>query len=341
MTDFLNSLKADLLDRRLLPILAVVVVALAGAVAYAALGGGSSSSSPTAVAPSAPTQAGTGGLAVSQVQNSTSQAVAETTNGASVQRHGTAHDPFAQLPGAKSASAASTGSSASGSAGKSASGSTGSGGSTTGGSKTGSAGGEGGKTTPSSQPKPSTPAKPETIYTVAIRFGVVPEGVPAESAALTAYEKLSARTPLPSIKEKLIEFLGVTVTGTGTSASFAIDAEVFPRGSASCLPGPVQCKVIDLKAGKTEQFNGTLPDGQPVTYELRVTSITTSEASGARLGSLLRSQAKAEHDLLGRGGLLTLAGIRYSSRAGVFVFAGRPAFGTRAGVARNRARHSG
>ena len=42
MTDFLNSLKADLLDRRLLPIVALVGVALVGAVAYAVLGGGGS-----------------------------------------------------------------------------------------------------------------------------------------------------------------------------------------------------------------------------------------------------------------------------------------------------------
>ncbi len=49
MNDFLNSLKSDLLDRRLLPILALVGVALIAAVAYAVLGGGSSTSStPTA-----------------------------------------------------------------------------------------------------------------------------------------------------------------------------------------------------------------------------------------------------------------------------------------------------
>ena len=42
MSDFLNSVKADLLDRRLLPFVALVVLALVAAVAYAVLGGGSS-----------------------------------------------------------------------------------------------------------------------------------------------------------------------------------------------------------------------------------------------------------------------------------------------------------
>ena len=50
MKNFLDSLKSDLLDRRMRPVLAVVCVALLGAVAFAVLGGGSSSS--TAPAPS-------------------------------------------------------------------------------------------------------------------------------------------------------------------------------------------------------------------------------------------------------------------------------------------------
>ena len=48
MTDFLSSLKADLLDRRLLPLVALVAVGLVAAVAYAVLGGGSSAATPTA-----------------------------------------------------------------------------------------------------------------------------------------------------------------------------------------------------------------------------------------------------------------------------------------------------
>ena len=43
MNEFLNSLKADLLDRRLLPLVALAAALLAGALAYAVLGGGSSS----------------------------------------------------------------------------------------------------------------------------------------------------------------------------------------------------------------------------------------------------------------------------------------------------------
>lgn len=43
--DFLQSLKTDLFDRRLLPLLGLVAVAFVAALAYAVLGGGSSTSS--------------------------------------------------------------------------------------------------------------------------------------------------------------------------------------------------------------------------------------------------------------------------------------------------------
>src|SRR5204863_378218 len=92
MTEFLNSLKADLLDRRLLPLLALVGALLVAAVAYAVLAGGSSSSRPTGPAPKSAVPAG---ISVTESNANPAESVAETTSGASVQRHGFAHDPFA------------------------------------------------------------------------------------------------------------------------------------------------------------------------------------------------------------------------------------------------------
>ena len=46
MNNFLNSVKADLLDRRLLPIVALVGLGLLAALAYAILGGGSAAAPP-------------------------------------------------------------------------------------------------------------------------------------------------------------------------------------------------------------------------------------------------------------------------------------------------------
>jgi hypothetical protein len=87
MTEFLSSLKADLLDRRLLPLVALVSLALVGAVAYAALGGGSSTETPAAAIPSGPSHEASG-LSVSQTTQET--AVAETTGGGAQPLHATA-----------------------------------------------------------------------------------------------------------------------------------------------------------------------------------------------------------------------------------------------------------
>ena len=83
MTEFLNSLKADLLDRRLLPLLALAGALLVAAVAYAVLGGGSSSSRPTGLAPKSAVPAG---ISVTESKANPAESVAETTSGASVQR---------------------------------------------------------------------------------------------------------------------------------------------------------------------------------------------------------------------------------------------------------------
>ena len=114
MTDFFSSLKADLLDRRLLPFLVVLGVVLVAAVAYAVLGGGSSSA-PTPVTASVPAgaSAAVGDVAVSQAPANPNQPISETTEGTSKQHHGVAHNPFTPLPEAKKAAASSTSSSSS------------------------------------------------------------------------------------------------------------------------------------------------------------------------------------------------------------------------------------
>src|SRR5262249_59120240 len=137
---FLDAVKADLLDRRLLPIVAVVGAGLAAALAYAALGGGGSGGATGKPPLSAPLAPGSAVIAVSPAQPSAGRAVAEITSGASQQRRGSSRNPFTPLPGAGSMSASTSSTStsttvssisassaaASGSGGSTASGSSGS-----------------------------------------------------------------------------------------------------------------------------------------------------------------------------------------------------------------------
>jgi hypothetical protein len=308
MTSFLNSLKDDLLDRRLLPLVAVVAVGLLADVGYVALGGGSSAattpSGPSAAASAAPPA----GLTVSRI--APAKAVAETTAGVADQRKGAAHNPFTPLPEPKEkqttvklASANAASSSASGPTEPSSS-------------------------SPSSEspaapttPTPSAPAKP--TYHVAVLFGVAPPtGTPEPEKQLTPYANLKLLAPLPSAKQALVVFRGVT-TG-GKTATFTIVSEAILHGQAKCLPSEEQCQAIALKPGQAETLEYISASGQPVTYELQLVGINSSAGSGSGSGvqSILRDESKAGRELLRHEGLSEVPGLRYSAAQGVLVYAG-------------------
>jgi hypothetical protein len=327
-SEFLTSLKADLLDRRLLPIVALVFVGLAAALAYVVLGSGSSSTATVAGSPQLSTSAlPTHGVSATQTQTSTVEAVAETTNGGSRQHAGKAHNPFNALPGAgKAASAGSSSSSSHASSGA---------GTSSAGSTSGSGSGEASKTssTPASTPV-STPtkhkktaSKPKKAYDVSVLFGELPAGTTAVNAQLQAYQKLKLATPLPE-KQPLVIFRGVTAGGK--SATFTVYGEVILHGEGNCLPSASQCQAIDLRAGQSEQLEYLPLEGAAVTYELRVVSISQASATSARLEHYLRSESRAGRRLLRDAGLLALPGMHYGRQIGVLVFDGHSAFGSRA-----------
>jgi hypothetical protein len=315
MNDFLSSLKADLLDRRLLPLVALVAVGLVAAIAYVVIGGGSSAT-PTATLASAP-PAASSGVAISQT--SPEKAVAETTGGFSTQSGGAAHNPFKPLPEPKAktaTSASSTGTSSS---------STNSSSSSSGGSS---------PATPATPSKPSKPSKPATLYHVAVLFGVLPAGATAQTVQLTPYENLQLLAPLPTAKQPLIVFRGVTAGGK--TAIFTLVSEAILHGNATCRPNASQCEAIDLQPGQSEDLEYISATGQPVTYELRIVSIVSGEATSAAVKNVLRNESKAGRELLSHAGLDAVPGLRYSARAGVLVFAGHPLFGAHAHAAARR-----
>jgi hypothetical protein len=317
VSDFLNSLKADLLDRRMLPLLIALSLAMAGAVAYAVLGGGSTPAQSLAANPPA---AGAVGIAVNQAPTNPAKATAETVVGTAQQRGGFAHNPFTPLPtpAVKAAAAPATSKTSSSSTSTSSTKST-------------------SPTSESTTPvKPSPPAKPMTLYHVEVLFGVVPTGAPALSTQLTAHENLKLLTPLPSKKQAVAVFRGVTAGGK--SATFTLVGEVIIRGNATCLPSTTQCEVIDLKPGQYEQLEVLQANGQAITYELHLVTIAPTKASTASVRSLLGNRSKAGFELLRHAGLLSLPGMRYSATAGVLVFDRPRASGARAHVALQRPR---
>jgi hypothetical protein len=327
MNDFLSSVKADLLDRRMLPILALVGAALLAALAYAQLGGGGSTSPPVSTGSPAPAIAPPSGIAVSPAPSSTGQPVAETTSG-SAHRAGATRNPFAPLPGAKAANAAS--SAAAGSTTSSSSSSTSSS-STTTSPESGGGSSSGGATPTPEAKKPAAKEKSQTVYHVAVRFGTAPAGTPPLTAQLTPYDDLKRQQPLPDAKQPLIVFRGV-IAG-GKSATFTLVGEAILRGVAVCLPSASQCQAINLRPGQTEELEYIPLGGSAITYQLQIVSITSSKASASAARRSFKGQSKTGLELLRHAGLTALPGLRYSRAKGVLVFKSRHASAARAHVA--------
>jgi hypothetical protein len=315
MSDLFGALKSDLLERRMLSFLLVLVCVLAGVLAYAVFGSRSSTEPPPApvAAVRAPASAGAS-LAVSQAPASPNAAISETTDGTRFQHHGGAHNPFTPLTSPKSESSSEASSSASTTASKPATAATGS---TTSGSSTGSAGPTT-PTTPSSPTTPSTPRKPKSqpVYIVSGLFGLAPT-TPGELTQLTPFQNLKRLEPLPSASDPRIVFAGVADDGKG--AIFALAGEAILKGEASCLPSATQCEAVDLAAGQTEEFGELEASGLTVTYELKVLSVTKRQASAARAAKLNRRD-RAGQALLRRLSPSIFHHLRFSSAKSVLVF---------------------
>ncbi len=265
VNELFSSIKADLTDRRLLPMVALVGVCLLAALAYALLGGSSASApSGPAVAPPAPVS----GIAVSTA--TIDKAVAETPDGVSGQRGGTARNPFAPLPGSSvpvsgSSSAGSSGSSSSGGGSSSSSAvaaSSETSSSSSGSSETSGGGSSSGGSSPASgQKKP----KQQQAYRVTVELGKVPAGAIPEATALTAFKNLKLQAPLPSSSQTLVVFRGVTAKGK--SATFTLVGEPpILTGVGACLPSAAQCQALDLKPGEYEQLSYLQPNGETTTW---------------------------------------------------------------------------
>jgi hypothetical protein len=281
MTEFLQSIKSDLLSRRLLPFVALLGVALIAAVGYAVTGGSSSSApAPSASAPSAPSVSGAGSLPVAVAPANPNEAVSETPGGARYQSQGPTRDPFIPLPSPPAAkTAASSGSSST--TGKSTGSSSGSAGSSSGGASAG------GQKAPA--PAPKKPAKPQFPYIVSVLFGLA-STTPGQPATLTPYENLKPLQPLPTKQDVRVSFERVTTDGKG--AVFKLVVPPILHGSGICLPSTSECQAIDLEAGHSEELEYIEANGQAVAYELKVVSIT-KKSGGANTARVKRNASTA------------------------------------------------
>lgn len=275
MNDLLQSLRSDLLSRRLLPFVALALLVLVVAVGYALGGAGSSVAPHAAPPPSAPAQQAA--LAVTAAAPNPNAAESETPGGLRYQAGGATRNPFTPLPEPKTAAAktaASTSSSTSSSK-SSAGGSSG----TPGGAGAGKSSGTEPGPTP---PKPASPSKPATKpsfpYDVSILFGKLP-ATAGQAVTLPPYQNLQPQRPLPSASDARIAL--ARVSGNAKSVVFALLAPPILRGPGLCLPSPSECHQLGLAPGQAEELEYIEEDGQALVYELKTVSIVKSSSQAA------------------------------------------------------------
>lgn len=285
----MSALRRDLLERKLWPVVAVLILALL-AVPVLLLKGASADGTPLPPAPPA--------AATTSTQTATTQAPSNVPVKVVLAR--IARDPFASgvhklssKPAPAKSSAASSSSSASsasssGSATASSSSSStpvsmvspspASGSSSPSASSAGSPDTSGGTAAPPAptstiaSTSPTTqatkPAKVQswTTYAVSVRFG--------KNLSVPLKTNIARLTPLPNVMAPQVMFMGVM--SDGTSAVFALHAGVGRIGPGLCRPDHAHCSAIVLKAGQTEHLSVPTTNGGHQNLVLRVVRISSS-----------------------------------------------------------------
>jgi hypothetical protein len=308
---FLRSVKADILERRLWPVLVILVVGLV--VAVMKFGGGVSANTPAVTPPPSGPDLAAQGPALSPLPPNSNAAIAETANGVAFQRQAGAHDPFTPLVLPPTGSTGPTGASSSSSSSSSGSGSSG----PPSGSGSGSSGGSGGGSGGTSVPTPSVPTPPPSSPTPApsapstppsrpksqklnaqFRFGLIPAGggsstgptgptgptgspvTPVPASDLQPYNNPKVNALLPS-NGPVLKLVG---TGSGgTTLQFAQQQPLFPSGTGTCVPSPTNCPTIEMAPGDVEIFAFQSPTLGTLYYELTVVSVNGKAASPSSL----------------------------------------------------------
>jgi hypothetical protein len=280
----MRSLRRDLLERKLWPVIALLLAAVI-AVPLVLLKGAPANGTPT---PLPPTAAATTTTTTSTSQSATSTVPASSRTSAKKLAARLPRDPFASgMPklSSKPASASSSPSDSSSSSSSSTStvamvspspattstttttaATTPTTPSTSATSTTTTA-----TTTSTTSSTPAaTPATAQTspqswtTYGVSVRYG--------KNAGAPVQSDLARLTLLPSARTPALMFLGVMAGGH--QAVFALGSGVTHKGPGLCRPDHDRCSAIVLKAGQTEQLTVPTVDGGHQAMILRVVHIT-------------------------------------------------------------------
>jgi hypothetical protein len=312
---FLHQIWKDLKDRKLLPVAAVLLVAIVAV--PVALSSSSTAPAPAgAVAPPPPPAAGL-------------PAVSETSVPSSSAPNGRARNPFAPSSGATSTATTTTTAATS----TPVSGSTsGTGASTTSTSGSTSTSSTGGATTPTTPTTPSTggqtPSVPPMIPVPKPRR-VVPAlkadqsysvslAITRRSGGLDTINPLGRLSLLPSPSQPLIVELGVLKGGN--RVLFAVQPGTVVSGKGTCVPGAIDCEILSLAQAQTEKLSVRTDRGVVPVALFAVTGITAvNHSSHAAAMKARHQESRVGRRVLDHSSLNALSLFRYEPSVGSVV----------------------
>jgi hypothetical protein len=316
LTSFLRNLVRDLVERRLWPVALVLVAALVAVPVVLGRGGPQEAPAPLPTPAAPATGAGTAGGGM------TARAAIAIDESAPVRRtrDGKLRNPFTSPAAPKPAATSSTDApSTAPSPGGASTGAPTSGGQSTPSPTPPSSGS--GSDTPTTTPKPASKPKADDAsdtYHVSLRFG--------ETGRQETLRDIARLTPLPSVENPFFGYLGVLEDGE--TAVFLVSSDAVPTGDGTCRPSAARCETIELKAGDTEFFDHTGPDGVVTQYQMDLLSVRKTEVQAIAKAAMAyerHSNAGAEllRDAAVRGAAAGARSYRYVPERGVLVRAKR------------------
>jgi hypothetical protein len=157
--------------------------------------------------------------------------------------------------------------------------------------------GGGARVTPTPTPSTTTPnVTPSTTgstltyftYRVGIRFG--------RAGKLRSHRDVKRLTALPSSTFPFFTYMGVLEDRN--TAVFMVNADVAASGDGTCRPSAKRCQLLELKPGDSAKLVYHPTDGRdPITYRLELSSVkqvtTGSQAKAARAKSAVNAKGSA------------------------------------------------
>ena len=166
------------------------------------------------------------------------------------------------------------------------------------------------------------------VYSASLRFG--------QAADVQSVANPTRLSPLPSAADPEVVYLGV-MRG-GKRAAFLVPRTAVGSGDGICRPSPSQCQVVELRVGDSEFLDIHSPTAGLIQYELDLTHISSHRtASRAVAAKAHRRESAAGRELLKKASSTALAQLNFSPQSGAVYVRSKSALApaTKAGQTRS------